>query len=148
MLGPSLAESIPFYQARNKRLSLPKLVESFSVTNSHLTELTFAPMLVGSTLTSGKMDEILNVSTFDSRVTSPRYVSTSRSFRSIFLTSLISKYEPISSLPNSSDLYSLLQTLLSYISRFTFFLLTHLPSSLRLSRPLLTELRTQHLREQ
>ena len=62
MLAPSLSESIPFYQPRSKRLSLPKLVESFSLTTCHLTELTFAPLFVGSTLTFGNMDEVLTVS--------------------------------------------------------------------------------------
>ncbi|GAA5953743.1 hypothetical protein JCM3765_006955 [Sporobolomyces pararoseus] len=59
MLAPSLSDAIPFYQPRSKRLSLPKLVESFSLTTCHLTELTFAPLFVGSTLVFGAMDEIL-----------------------------------------------------------------------------------------
>ncbi|GAA5898183.1 uncharacterized protein JCM6883_000951 [Sporobolomyces salmoneus] len=60
MLTPSRSDTIPFYTPRTKRLHLPKLVESFSLTNRHLTELTFAPMLVSSTLTYGSMNTLLS----------------------------------------------------------------------------------------
>ncbi|GAA6007672.1 hypothetical protein JCM11491_003920 [Sporobolomyces phaffii] len=60
MLAPSLSETIPFYQRRTGKLSLPNLVDALAHTNTQLAELTFAPLLLGSVLTSGKMDDVLN----------------------------------------------------------------------------------------
>lgn len=68
MLAPSLSTKNPFYSPQARRLHLPKLVESFSHMNCHLTELSFAPMLVSSTIKFGTMDSLLSVSSSLGRV--------------------------------------------------------------------------------